>query len=164
MSKLIILRGNSGSGKSTTAIRLRRELGYGTMLIPQDMIRREIVRVKDEADNPSIQLMKDIALYGLKVGYDVVIEGILVQERYGEMLRELATVFEETYVYYFDIPLEETFRRHKTKPNAHEFGEELMQKLYIEGDLLGLPGESVFTEGQSQDEILERILRDVRSE
>ena len=164
MSKLIILRGNSGSGKSTAAIRLRRELGYGTMLIPQDMIRREIVRVKDEADNPSIQLMKDIALYGLKVGYDVVIEGILVQERYGEMLRELATVFEEVYVYYFDIPLEETFRRHKTKPNAHEFGEELMRELYIEYDLLGLPGESVFTEGQSQDEIVERILRDVRAE
>jgi len=162
MSKLIILRGNSGSGKSTTAIRLRRELGYGTMLIPQDMIRREIVRVKDEVGNPSIQLMKDIANYGLKIGYDVVIEGILVRATYGEMLYEVAKLFDEVYIYYFDIPLEETFRRHKTKPNAHEFGEELMRELYVARDLLGLPGEVIFTEDQSQDEVLERILRDIR--
>lgn len=162
MNRLIILRGNSGSGKSTTAIRLRRELGYGTMLIPQDMIRREIVRVKDEAGNPSIQLMKDIALYGLKIGYDVVIEGILVRAMYGKMLYGLAKLFDEVYVYYFDIPLEETFRRHKSKPNAHEFGEELMRELYVERDLLGLPGEVVFAEDQSQDEILARILKDVR--
>lgn len=162
MSKLIILRGNSGSGKSTTAIRLRRELGYGTMLIPQDMIRREIVRVKDEAGNPSIQLMKDIALYGLKINDDVIIEGILVRERYGAMLHELAALFDKVYAYYFDIPLEETFRRHKTKPNAHEFGEELMRELYVERDLLDLPHEVVFTEDQAQDEILERILNDVR--
>lgn len=163
MSKLIILRGNSGSGKSTTAIRLRRELGYGTMLIPQDMIRREIVRVKDEVNNPSIQLMKDIAIYGLKIGYDVVIEGILVRETYGAMLHELATLFDEVHTYYFDIPLEETFRRHKTKLNAHEFGEELMRELYTENNHLGLPGEVVFTEDQSQDEILEKILSDLQS-
>ena len=162
MSKLIILRGNSGSGKSTTAIRLRRELGYGTMLIPQDMIRREIVRAKDEVGNPSIQLMNDIAMYGLKIGYDVVIEGILVRETYSEMLYGLAKLFDEVYVYYFDIPLEETFRRHKAKPNAHEFGEELMRELYVERDLLGLPGEVVFAEDESQDEILKRILDDVR--
>lgn len=164
MSKLIILRGNSGSGKSTTAIRLRRELGYGTMLIPQDMIRREIVRVHDEAGNPSIQLMKDIALYGLRIGYDVVIEGILVCATYGEMLYDLTELFDEAYVYYFDIPLEETFRRHKTKPNAHEFGEELMRELYVERDLLGMPDEVVFTEDLSQDDILARILHDVRGE
>jgi len=162
MSKLVILRGNSGSGKSTTAIRLRHELGYGTMLIPQDMIRREIVRVHDEAGNPSIQLMKDIALYGLNIGYDVVIEGILVRATYGKMLYELAESFDEVYVYYFDIPLEETFRRHRTKPNAHEFGEELMRELYVERDLLGMPDEVVFTEDLSQDDILARILHDVR--
>ena len=46
--RLFIIRGNSASGKSTIAKKLQLELGYGTMLIPQDVIRREIVRVKDE--------------------------------------------------------------------------------------------------------------------
>ena len=121
--RLIIIRGNSGSGKSTITKRLQHELGYGTMLIPQDVVRREIIRTKDIPNNPSVQLIKDIAMYGNSINYDVIIEGILVRERYGEMLHELASLFDETHAYYFDISPEETLRRHETKPNAHEFGE-----------------------------------------
>ena len=34
---LIILRGNSGCGKTSTAHLLQRQLGYGTMLVSQDV-------------------------------------------------------------------------------------------------------------------------------
>ena len=122
MSKLIIFRGNSGSGKSTIAKRLQQELGYGTMLIPQDIVRREIIRTKDAPKNPSIQLIKEIAIYGQAIGYDVIIEGILVRKRYGKMLCELMELFDDVYIYYFDISPEETLRRHETKSNSHEFG------------------------------------------
>lgn len=37
-TKVIILRGNSGSGKSTIAKALQKRFGYGTMLISQDII------------------------------------------------------------------------------------------------------------------------------
>lgn len=40
MGKLIILRGNSGSGKTTVAKELQKKFGYNTMLISQDEIRR----------------------------------------------------------------------------------------------------------------------------
>ncbi|NME84182.1 zeta toxin family protein [Clostridium sp. SM-530-WT-3G] len=33
MPKIIIIRGNSGSGKSTVAKELQRRLGHGTLLI-----------------------------------------------------------------------------------------------------------------------------------
>ena len=36
MGKLIILRGNSGSGKTTVAKELQKKFGYNTMLISQD--------------------------------------------------------------------------------------------------------------------------------
>ena len=39
MGKLIILRGNSGSGKTTIAKELQRRFGRNTMLISQDVIR-----------------------------------------------------------------------------------------------------------------------------
>jgi uridine kinase len=39
-AKLIILRGNSGSGKTTTGKALQRKFGHGTMLISQDVGRR----------------------------------------------------------------------------------------------------------------------------
>lgn len=162
MSRLIIIRGNSGSGKSTIAKRLRHELGYGTMLIPQDVIRREIIRTRDTPKNPSIQLIKDIAIYGHGIGYDVIVEGILTRKRYGKMLRELSSLFDETHVYYFDISFEETLRRHTTKPNSHEFGEELMRELYTKKDILGLVDEKLFTDKQSEDEIFQLIMRDLR--
>lgn len=162
MSKLIIIRGNSGSGKSTIAKRLQEELGYGTMLVPQDVVRREIIRAKDTPKNLSIQLIKNIATYGHSIGYDVIVEGNLISKRYGKMLRELADLFDETYAYYFDLSLEETLRRHQTKPNSHEFGEEQMREWYTEKDTLKLSNEVIFTDKQSEDEVLQSILDDLK--
>jgi len=46
--KLIILRGNSGSGKTTIANALHQCLKEQSLLISQDVVRREMLRVKDE--------------------------------------------------------------------------------------------------------------------
>ena len=46
MPKLIILRGNSGSGKTTIAKELQNSFGRNTMLISQDVIRRYMLKVK----------------------------------------------------------------------------------------------------------------------
>ena len=46
MSKLIVLRGNSGSGKTTIAKALQKKLGHNTMLISQDEVRRNMLWVK----------------------------------------------------------------------------------------------------------------------
>lgn len=47
MKKLILLRGNSGSGKSTTARTLQQKFGHGTMLISRDVVRREMLYIRD---------------------------------------------------------------------------------------------------------------------
>lgn len=86
----------------------------------------------------------------------------MVRERYGAMLSEVAAQFDKVHVYYLDISFEETLRRHKTKPNSHEFGEDLMRELYIKGDTLGALNEKVFTDNQSKDEILKSILSDLQ--
>ena len=41
-SKLIIIRGNSGSGKTTTAKSLQNQLGKRTLLVSQDVVRRDM--------------------------------------------------------------------------------------------------------------------------
>ena len=91
---LIILRGNSGCGKTSTARLLQRQLGYGTMLVSQDVVRREILRVKDSKNNPAIQLIYDLCMYGNKVGYTVILEGILSSKKYGAMLHRLLNDFQ----------------------------------------------------------------------
>lgn len=159
---LIILRGNSGCGKTSTARLLQRQLGYGTMLVSQDVVRREMLRVKDSESNPALQLIYDLCMYGNKVGYTVILEGILSNKKYGAMLRRLLNDFQgEKLIYYFDISFEETVRRHATKPNAHEFGESEMRQWWKDQDVLGMPGEQRIGEQLAQAEIVDTIYRDV---
>ena len=159
---LIILRGNSGCGKTSTARLLQRQLGYGTMLVSQDVVRREMLRVKDSESNPAIQLIYDLCMYGNKVGYTVILEGILSNKKYGAMLRRLLDDFQgEKLIYYFDISFEETVRRHATKPNAHEFGESEMRQWWKDQDVLNVPGEQRIGEQLAQAEIVDMIHRDV---
>ena len=159
---LIILRGNSGCGKTSTARLLQRQLGYGTMLVSQDVVRREMLRVKDIENNPAIQLIYDLCMYGNNVGYTVILEGILSNKKYGAMLRRLLDDFQgEKLIYYFDVSFEETVRRHATKPNAHEFGELEMSQWWKDQDVLNVPGEQRIGEQLSQAEIVDLIHRDV---
>lgn len=171
MSKLIIIRGNSGSGKTTIAKRLRqalqphsaRELGHGTMLVQQDVVRREILKVKDIPKNPAIKLIEEMVLFGKEAGYDVILEGILNKDIYGDMLTRLASHFKgHVKLYYFDISFEETLRRHVTKSNSHEFGEEQMREWYKEKDTLGLLDEKLFIDNQSEDEVYQNIFKDLQ--
>ncbi|MEO5949467.1 MAG: AAA family ATPase [Candidatus Saccharimonas sp.] len=164
VSRLIIIRGNSGSGKTTIAKRLQREMGYGTMLVPQDVIRREIVRVEDgHADtNPSTELIKRTVLYAQEIEYDVILEGILSNKNYRPMLDTLIDAFNgHIYVYYFLLPFEETVRRHATKRNAHEFNEDDMRAWWRDDDRLGLTHEVIFDHTHDEDYIIAKILKDI---
>lgn len=157
---LIILRGNSGCGKTSTARLLQRQLGYGTMLVSQDVVRREILRVKDSKNNPAIQLIYDLCMYGNNVGYTVILEGILSNKKYGAMLHRLLDDFQgEKLIYYFDVSFEETVRRHATKPNAHEFGELEMRRWWKEKDYLDFENEFLIRNDTSQEDLINMILK-----
>ena len=82
MKKLIILRGNSGSGKTTIAKALQREFGYNTMLISQDEIRRNMLWVKDGIDTKALPLMMELLRYGNEHSNIVILEGIMNNEWY----------------------------------------------------------------------------------
>lgn len=160
---LIIIRGNSGSGKSSVARELQQRMGYGTALIEQDYIRRILLREKDRPNQPNIELIKANAVFALH-HYDVILEGILRSDHYGVMLHELVADHKgPVHVYYFDISLEETLRRHATKPNAHEFGEKELREWYLPKDYLDVADERIIPEDSSFEDSIARILKDVNS-
>lgn len=89
-AKLIILRGNSGSGKTTIAKELQNSFQRGkAMVVSQDEIRLGILNTKDRKDNPAIELIKLIAEYGKNHCEYVIVEGILGNNKYRDMLIEL---------------------------------------------------------------------------
>jgi len=160
--KLIILRGNSGSGKTTTGKALQKKFGHGTMLISQDVIRREMLYVKDGPDTEAIQLLNELALHGKKHCNVVILEGILNSKWYRKLFENLLEEFNnQIFAYYFDIPFEETLNRHKLKPNAHEFGEKEMRSWWNERDLLDIIPEVFLHKELSLNEIVDIIYQDV---
>lgn len=162
MKDLIIIRGNSGSGKSTVAKLLQKAMGYETMLLQQDVIRKEIMQVRDTPDNPSIELIRRMAQYGWECDNNVIIEGILLSNKGGDILRGLIRDCPgKSFVYYFDIPFEETLRRHSTRSKSAEFGEEEMKNWWREKDLLGVPDERIIDHVQSADEIVAMIMKEL---
>lgn len=162
MSKLVIIRGNSGSGKTTVAKGLQKKLGHGKMLISQDVVRREMLYVKD-GEKPKVEeLLFQLAMYGKNNCDVVILEGILNSKWYNNLFERLLNEFESNiFAYYFDIPFEETLERHKQKPNAHEFGEAEMREWWHEKDLLQCIPETLLGQELEKDEIVNMMYEKV---
>ena len=89
MAKLIILRGNSGSGKTTIAKGLQKKFGHGTMLISQDVVRREMLYVKD-GEKPNVEeLIFQLAMFGKQNCEIVIMEGIFNSKWYNNLFKKL---------------------------------------------------------------------------
>lgn len=158
MRKLIILRGNSGSGKTTVAKELQNRFGRNTMIISQDMVRREMLKVKDGENTQAIPLMKELLIYGNKHSEVVILEGIMYADWYKSLFELAVRLYgSNIYAYYFDLSFEETLKRHQTKPNCHEFGEEAMRRWWREKDFSDILNEVNITAEKSLDSIVENI-------
>jgi adenylate kinase family enzyme len=162
VAKLIILRGNSGSGKTTTGKALQRKFGRGTLQISQDVVRREMLFVKDGPNPEASQLLLELALYGKSNCNIVILEGILDSKWYRNLFENLLDKFkDQIFAYYFDIPFDETLKRHQQKPNANEFGEKEMREWWNEKDLLDIIPEVILNKTLSLNEIVNIIYQDV---
>ena len=158
-SKLIIIRGNSGSGKTTTAKSLQKHFGQGTLLVSQDVVRRDMLKAPDREGNLSIDLMRQIAEYGKGKCELVIVEGILNKDRYGKMLKGLIDFFEhKALVYYFNLSFEETVNRHNTRDKRLAFGVDALRDWWNPNDVLGVEGEHLLTDNMSQQDALQLIV------
>ncbi|MPY67338.1 kinase [Deinococcus sp. SDU3-2] len=156
--QLIVLRGNSGSGKSSVARALRERSGYGMAWVEQDYLRRVLLREHDVPDGKNIELIALNVSYALEHGYHVVLEGILTARNYGPMLERLHHEHGgSSHFYLFDLPFEETVRRHATRPQAREFGPEMMRGWYQERDRLPFVEERIIPADSTLEATVERL-------
>ena len=162
MKKIILLRGNSGSGKTTVAGMLQRALGRNTLLISQDVVRRDMLYAKDDFDSPAVTLMTALVAYGFAHSEAVIVEGILHAQWYKPLFDRIAELYQDNiYAYYYDIPFAETLRRHSARIQSANFGEEHMRKWWTEKDYLPQIQEKILHADISAQESVELIFGDI---
>jgi hypothetical protein len=122
-SRLVVVRGNSASRKSSVAAGLRERFGRGLALVCQDNLHRIVLR---ECDRPGAANIDLTARYALDTGFHVVVEGIPY-----DMLAQLRADHRgPTHGYYLDVPFGETLARHATKPIADDVNETQLRDWY----------------------------------
>ncbi|MGA5823729.1 AAA family ATPase [Kitasatospora sp. NPDC094028] len=164
-TRLVVVRGNSASGKSSVAAGIRDRFGRGLAVVAQDNLRRTVLREQDRPGGANIGLIDTVARYALGAGYHVVIEGILCADHYGDMLTQLVDDHRGvTRCYYLDIPIDETLVRHasKTDPEylAAAVTEQDLRDWYREHDVLPGGIETVIGCDSTLRDTVERIMHE----
>lgn len=164
MQKLVIIRGNSGSGKSSVAKALQRQFGRNTLIISQDVVRREMLWAHDGIDTTAIPLLISLMKYGYDNSEITIIEGILNSTWYKPLFEKAVELFhkENIYAYYYDLPFDETLKRHDTKSNKFDFGAEDMRRWWNEKDYVGFISEKTLTEEIALDDAVKMIVSDIQ--
>lgn len=118
---LVVLRGNSGSGKTSVAREVQRRLPRGTCaVVSQDDVRRLVLREPDEEGRFNVELIGIMAAACLARDMSVLVEGILDSHRYQWMLEQLASQAAAARFFAWDLSFEETVRRHAMRPQREE--------------------------------------------
>lgn len=163
-TRLVVLRGDSGSGKTTTADALRPLLGPKTAVIRQDYFRRDLLSGGERASRAAdaAMLIDAVARHALDLGYDVILDGIFNLRDYADLLERLWRDHRGvTAIYQFDIGFDETVRRHGTRELRHAFGPEKMREWYDGWQPLRFVDEHRIGPEDSLSQTVGRILADI---
>jgi hypothetical protein len=161
-TRLVVIRGSSGSGKSSVAAAIRAARpGRTVAIVGQDVLRRDVLGTGDDTGGHATGLVDLTARYLLGRGFDVVLEGILNAEWYGDVLRRLVDDHRgTTCCYLYDLSFDETVRRHATKPVAEVFGERELRTWWRGCQPVDGLRESRVTDADSLDATVSRVLAD----
>ncbi|WDZ82673.1 AAA family ATPase [Micromonospora cathayae] len=158
---LVVIRGNSGSGKTTAAREARRRFGRGAALLEQDYLRRIVLREHDSAHIQPVAptFITATARTALDLGYHVILEGILHTGRYATVLHQLIDNHPgPAAVFYLDVSFDETVRRHLDRDEPIPVTPDEMRTWYTHRDLLDIPGEIVIAETSTVEQTVSTIL------
>ena len=161
-SGLIVIRGSSGSGKSSVAAAVRASRPDRTVaVVGQDVMRREVLGTGDDVAGHAPGLIDLTTRYALNRGFDVIVEGVLNADWYSETLLRLVEDHRGTSrCCLYDLSFEETVRRHTSKPVADSFGEAEMRKWWRGCQPVEGLDEALVTETESLNSTVTRLLRD----
>jgi len=159
--RLVVIRGNSASGKSAVAAGIRDKYGRGLAIVGQDNLRRVVLREHDVPGGANIGLIDQTARFALSRGYHTIVEGIFNADHYCAMLTALISDHPgRAFAYFLDVPFDETLRRHATKTGTLNYGEAEMRQWYRGLDLLPGGIEHVIPAESSLEDTVSKVMAD----
>lgn len=91
-------------------------------------------------------------------------EGILHSKWYQPLFEAAVELFgKNIYAYYYDLPFDETLKRHAAKERRFEFGEAEMRGWWVEKDYIGFIPETLIGKEMSFDAVVNMILSDIQT-
>jgi adenylate kinase family enzyme len=162
MSKVIILRGNSGSGKSTVAKELASTIKHKTVVIEQDYYRVHMFFPLGESREEVREIMLQNVLYCLKHDYDILWVSIFHKHAADDYLKGFFKNHhpQDNYIFDFQTSFAETVRRHQTRPQKNDFGVKDMREWYKPIELLGYDFEYTIPESNNLAKTI-KYIRDI---
>jgi len=167
MSKLIILRGNSGSGKSTVALAIAKNSKRKVAVIDADFYRVQMLFPQGENKQDMAALMIHNVQYCLDHGYTVIWDSIFVaNDRNKKMFSDFFKQVQpkENYIFNFDVSFEETVNRHGTRKKSNDFGPEHMKEWYRPVEKLGYDFEYLIPESNTLKDTINLICQTAKIE
>ncbi|GEP23433.1 zeta toxin family protein [Lentilactobacillus diolivorans] len=156
---LILIRGNSASGKTVLAKKLQAHFGYqNCLLLQQDVLRRNLLHANDHPGTPAISLIESLVTWGQNHYPIIILEGILRKDVYGQMLEQISQQFgHHAFIYYLNISFEQTLKHNAKKPQP--FSSKLLEKWWLPNDYLS-PDDRLLVNGNT-DIFLKKIISDI---
>lgn len=159
MTKLIIIRGPSGVGKSTVAKALMERTTRPTVLVDLDYYRFGYVNPPDDKHQLEYVLSGNDVISSLKLDFDVIFDGNFTTASRLHFLKRLFKVHpEENFLFYLDASLEETLKRYQTKTNSR-IDTDKMKEVYKFASPVGHEKEVIIPEHSSLQETVDLIRR-----
>ena len=120
-----------------------------------------MLRELDVAGGINVELIESIAMWGLRRGMVVVVEGIFNVRRYEAMLNRVASCAARSFFFAWDLEFDETARRHGKRPQHDAFTIEDMADWYHGWQPLSFVQETRFDASVSADEAVKAISREL---
>lgn len=161
-AKLIIIRGPSGSGKSTAAREVQRQVadtGQPVGLVDQDYYKETMILPKAPTRDLRMDKMYHDAHFLLDRDCHVIMDGTFDPEEHKPRIDELIEAHStDNYLFYFNLSLKETLRRHATRAKSAWLSEEDLRGWYRPFTAMGYDFETEFTEEVDQDSVIASII------
>jgi predicted kinase len=162
--RLVVLRGLSAAGKSTVASELARTCADKVAVLEEDYFRRVVLRRQDKDRVACRRVQCACAVAALDSGFHVILDGILNARYYRAVIAELLARSPDTSsLYYFDVSLEETLRRHASKPIASDVPVSSLRDWYAAASPLGHVAETLIPEVFSVEQAVQLVQQTSRS-